>query len=500
MRLTLAVGAGLILLPFIGCGRSSDGSPLVPETLACVASPRSAIDTEGVDFAEVARERGLLHVWPRQPRPMSIRDAFGCGCAAFDYDNDGRQDVLLVADPHPVLYRNAGDGHFENVTNQSGLLSAQGLEVGNRRRRTGSTRLSPNYSNGRRARAGAETRLRSDWTGVAVGDYDGDGWLDVLLTGFQRLALFKNDGNGTFVDVTSSSGLDPANRRHWGTSAGFMDLDGDGLLDLAILNYVVFGPGSQQHCEHAPGVVSACPPQIYPREKGELWRNAGQGRFEPVAESDGMHATSGAAMVLTFTDLDDDNRPDVYIGNDGPRADFLHNLGGMRFNNVATQIGVAVGHEWLPMAAMGADWADFNRDGLLDLTVTDFQKSCFALFRHDVYQLDDGGGWHSFHQVGAQAGISSATRECLGFGAKWLDMDNDSWPDLCYANGHVYDNAGQIKPGETLRQAPLLLRNEQGERFVDLLPALDPALAEPIVGRGSATADFDNDGRIDVLL
>lgn len=476
--LSLAGCVGLATgLQLAGGARSSVGLSLAPANVSSVTPPQPTIETGGVEFAEVACERGLTHVWPRQPRPMRLPEAFGCGCAVFDYDNDGLQDVLLVAEPHPMLYHNIGGGNFENVTVESGFAHV-------RRRRRSSSRP-PEWA---------------DWTGVAAGDYDGDGWLDVLLTGFHRLALFKNDGSKAFIDVTAQAGLDPANHGHWGSSAGFMDLDGDAHIDLVILNYVVFGPHSKQYCELTPGVISACPPQFYPPEKGEIWRNTGDGAFELVTASAGMKDTNGVALVLAFTDLDDDNRQDFYIGNDRTRSEFMHNSGGMQFNNIGSEIGVTVGHGWLPIAAMGADWADFDRDGLLDLTVTDYQNSGFALFRHDAHATRDGKWWHSFEEVGNPTGISRATRDRLGFGAKWLDMDNDGWPDIGYANGHVYDNAGEIAAGETLRQPVMLLRNEQGKRFVDLVPLLDPALAKPIVGRGSATADLDNDGRIDILI
>ncbi|HUY34097.1 MAG TPA: CRTAC1 family protein [Pirellulales bacterium] len=452
-------------LQFAGCGRSSEGLALDPALVVSVTPADPKIETGGVQFAEVAQERGLLHVWPQQPRPMRSPEAFGCGCATLDYDNDGWQDVLLVADPHARLYHNQGGGRFEDVTATSGLM-----------------------------------RTEADWIGAAVGDFDGDGWLDLLLTGFHRLALFKNEQGKTFVDVTSQAGLDPANHEHWGSSAGFMDLDGDAHLDLVILNYVVFGPDSKQYCELSPGVRSGCPPKEYPPEKGEIWRNTGGGGFELVPESAGMRDTSGVALILAFTDVDDDGKQDFYIGNDGTRAEFMLNLGGMQFKNIGVEIGLAVGKGWTPMAAMGTDWADFDRDGLLDLTVTDFQNNCFALFRHDVYVKGDGQSSHAFTEVGNTTGISLATCNRLGFGAKWLDMDNDGWPDICYVNGHVYDNAGDLKEGESLRQATMLFRNESGNRFVDLVPVLDSALAKPIVGRGSATADFDNDGRVDLLI
>ncbi|HWB09912.1 MAG TPA: CRTAC1 family protein [Pirellulales bacterium] len=483
-----------------GCGSNSIDLCVDRADVACVTLPEPTVETGGIRFAQVAHERGLLHVWPRQPRPMTLRETFGCGCATFDYNNDGLQDVLLVADPHPVLFRNTGGGRFENVTADSGLKPIQAHRPTASRREPGADEAGSSHH----GRAQGHTRTRSaewaDWTGVAVGDYDGDGWLDVLLTGFHRLALFRNDGGGGFIDVTRQVGLDPDNHGHWGSSAGFMDLDGDAVLDLVILNYVVFGPGSKQYCELALGVESGCPPNFYHPERGEVWRNTGRGAFELLAGEAAMHETSGVAMVLAFTDLDDDNRQDVYIGNDRTRAEFLHNQGEMEFKNTSIEIGLTVGPGWIPMAAMGADWGDFNRDGLLDLTVTDYQGNSFALFKHEAHELDGGAEWHSFEEVGHPTGVGLATRASLGFGAKWLDMDNDGWPDLCYANGHVYDNAGEIKAGETLRQASLLLRNEKGRRFVDLTPALEPAVATPIVGRGSATADFNNDGRVDLLI
>lgn len=489
------------LLQFAGCRPNLVEFSVDRADVTCLTLPELPVETGGIQFTEVAKERGLLHVWPRQPRPMTLRETFGCGCATFDYNNDGLQDVLLVADPHPILFRNTGDGAFENVTAESGLKAIPAHGVTASPRSPGSL---DEAGVGHRGRSHGGRGIRSaqwaDWTGVAVGDYDGDGWLDVLLTGFHRLALFRNDGGKTFSDVTRQAGLDSANHAHWGSSAGFMDLDGDSRLDLVVLNYVAFGPDSRQYCELVPGVVSGCPPNFYPPERGEIWRNTGRGAFEMLAASAAMDETSGVALVLAFTDLDGDNRQDLYIGNDRTRAEFLHNQGEMEFKNTAVEIGLTAGPGWIPMAAMGADWGDFNRDGLLDLTVTDYQGNSFALFQHEAHDSGGSARWHSFVEVGHPTGVGPATRNRLGFGVKWLDMDNDGWPDLCYANGHVYDNAGEINAGETFRQPSLLLRNDTGRRFVDLTPAFDPALAKPIVGRGSATADFNNDGRVDLLI
>ena len=414
-------------------------------------------DLRGVDFVDVAHERGLDYLWPVQRRPMRALDAFGSGCAAFDGDNDGWQDVLLIGDPHPALFRNRGGTRFEDLTTASGLTAVEG-----------------------------------DWMGCAIGDYNGDGLLDVLLTGYHRLALYKNMGSLRFELATAEAGLDAFNHGHWGASAGFMDLDGDGWLDLVILNYVVFGPDSTQYCELVPGVRFGCNPRSYPPERGEIWRNTGRGSFELTPASAGMNQTNGIGLVLAFIDLDGDGRMDFYIGNDGVPADFLHNRGDMQFENNAMAYGLALDAAGKEIASMGADWADYDRDGLLDLTVTDFQWLSFALYRN--------AGDNCFIDVAARTGLARATRNRLGFGAKWIDFENDGWPDLFFVNGHVYDNAADVQgPGTHFRQPICLFRNELGKTFVDLLPALGQDVQRTLVGRGSATADFDNDGRVDLL-
>ncbi|HEV3344347.1 MAG TPA: CRTAC1 family protein [Pirellulales bacterium] len=432
----------------------NNGAPIGP------AGQPASVDPAGIEFADVAKELGITYELPRQPRPMRSPEAFGSGCAAFDYDGDGWVDVLLVSDPHPILYRNLAGKKFEDVTDASGLTLTFG----------------------------------DNWTGCAVGDYDGDGWLDLLLTGFHRLSLLRNDGGKRFLETTGQVELDPMNHGHWGASAGFMDLDNDGDLDLVILNYVVFGPESKQYCELSPGVLSGCPPKEYEPEFGEVWRNNGPGGFELIPqEVSGMKDTHGVGLVLAFTDYDDDNRMDFYIGNDGTPAEMMRNLGDMKFQNEGKVCGLTVGRNYRAMAAMGADWGDYNRDGLLDLVVTDFQKNCFALFRNE------GSGF--FVEASNLTGLSLTTCDRLGFGAKWLDMDNDRWPDICFVNGHVYDNVADIEGrGAQFRQPIMLFRNLKGERFVDLVPVLDESIARPLVGRGSATADFNRDGRTDLLI
>ena len=414
------------------------------------------MDPDGIRFENVAGTSGLRFTWPQQRRPLRNLEAFGAGCAFFDYDDDGWQDVLLVGQPHVALYHNLRNGRFEDVTARSGLDKVSG-----------------------------------HWFGVAVGDYDGDGRLDILLTGFHRLALLRNVGGGRFVDVTVQAGLDPANGGHWGSSAGFMDLDGSGRLALVILNYVRFGPKDKQYCELTPGVVSGCPPQFYTPEHAELWRNDGRGRFQNVTAASGFGQTHGVGLVLAFADIFDDGRMSVYLGNDTVPADALHNLGDWKFRNDGLRSGLAL-EQGQGIAAMGADWGDASRDGRLDLAVSAFSDESYPLFHNLSHGL--------YENVNDAAEISGPTFNHLGFGTKWLDMDNDGWPDLIFANGHVYDNVAKIYPLLTYREPLMLFHSQRGKRFLDLIPQMSGDVTKPLVGRGLATGDFDNDGRVDFLV
>lgn len=336
-----------------------------------------------------------------------------------------------------------------------------------------------------------------------MGDYDGDGRLDLLLTGYHRLALLRNEQGRRFADMTAKAGLDARDHDQWGSSAGFMDLNGDNRLDLVVLHYVVFGPNEKQYCELTPGVRSGCPPDEYRPEFGEVWQNQGDGTFQNVSTQAGMKNTSGKALVVAFADVDGDNRMDLYIGNDGTPAELLLNRskgGRLRFDNVGAESGVAYGEGGEGIAAMGADWADYDHDGRFDLAVTAFSGAPYSLF----HALEAGTA--VFEDAAGPAGLSGPTTKPLGFGAKWLDMDNDGWPDLSFANGHVYDNVGDVEPGSEFRQPLMLFRNEPGpgreqqRTFRDLAPLLGGDLTRPLLGRGTATGDYDNDGRTDLLV
>lgn len=428
-----------------------------PQRTTTRATPPTVTRVIGVGFESVADAAGLAYHWPKQPRPMRNLEAFGCGCAFLDYDDDGFQDILLVTAPHPILYHNTGKGTFEDVSAAMGLAG-----------------------------------LKGEWKGVAVGDYDGDGHLDLVLTGYRCLALLKNEVGKHFTDVTVAAGLHPDNRNHWGCSAGFMDLAGKGSLDLVILNYVVFNEKEPQYCEIIPGIKSGCPPSQYKPEFAELWQNRGDGTFQDATKASGLTNTNGKALVVAFADINNDGRMDFYTGNDGMPAELMLNQGGLHFKNQGIASGVAYGMETHAMAAMGADWADYDRDGLWDLAVPGFSNEKYMVFH--------GMGAGLFDRASDELGIAGPTYKPLGFGTKWLDMDNDGWPDLVFANGHVYDNTEQLDPLSTFLQPLMLFHNEQGKHFEDLVPKLGPAVGKPILGRGLATGDFDNDGRMDILV
>lgn len=447
-----------LLLHCCGCDRSR---PKPARSAENTPGPAPHPLTNSIQFENVAATAGLHYTWPAQPRPMRNLEAFGSGCAFLDYDNDGWQDILLVARPCCRLFHNLKNGRFEDVTERSGLAKFQGY-----------------------------------WTGCAVGDVDGDGRLDIVLTGYHCLALLHNDPKKGFLDATSAAGLDPHNHNLWGSSAGFMDLAGKGRMDLVILNYVIFGPREPQYCAPAPGVQTGCPPTSYRPEFAELWENVGSGRFRDVTASSGIKQTHGKALVVAFCDPDDRGRMGFYIGNDGTPAELMYNLGGMHFRNIGVEAGVAYGSLDHAIAAMGADWGDYDRDGRPDLIVTAFSDESFALFHN--------AGRATFDESNDATGLSLPTFKPLGFGAKWLDIDNDGWPDLAFTTGHVYDAISRTDPQSTFRQPLMLFHNENGPNpngrvFSSLAPELGGEMMRPLLGRGLATGDFDNDGRIDFL-
>ena len=404
-----------------------------------------------VRFTEVAASAGISYRWEiAGKRPLNILQTIGNGCAFLDYDNDGNLDILLVG-PKPVLYKGDGHGKFVDVTKETGL-----------------------------------DRVK-DCLGVAVGDIDSDGFPDVYLTAYRGGFLLHNEGGKAFKDITEDSGIGP---QPWGTSATFADFDGDGRLDLYIGNYADFGPGKDQLCPQQ-GVPTSCGPRHYTPVPGSMWKNAGAGKFlkMPLAGASGRNLGAAAAL------LGSDRRPTLALANDELPGDLLTPAasGSGVYKNTGPLAGTAYDKDGNVHGGMGTDWGDYDNDGRLDLFVATFENEAKCLYRSDGAV---------FNEVSVSTLLAGPTRPWVAFGSKFLDVDNDGWLDLAIANGHVQDNIQQIEKTMPYRQSTQLLRGTGGAppTFEDISKNAGAAFSAPIVGRGLATGDFDNDGRMDLLV
>jgi enediyne biosynthesis protein E4 len=333
------------------------------------------------------------------------------------------------------------------------------------------------------------------WQGVATGDVDGDGRVDLYLCGYGVQALYRNLGGGRFADVTAASGLAASGggvEVPWNTSAAFADVDGDGWLDLYVGRYVRFGPGTPQLCDtDQPRVRSVCPPKVYEPQRGVLFHNQGGKRFRDETQARGLATAHGNALGVAFGDEDGDGWPDLAVANDELPGDLFQNRGGGRFANVGAASGTAYDADGRVHAGMGVDWGDMDNDGRLDLAVTTFWGEADCLYRND------GSGL--FHDVAGETELARVGRPYVGFGVKFFDQDNDGDQDLVIANGHVADNADRLRRGDRYAQPTLLFRNDGG-RFHDITAAAGPAFTRPIVGRAVCAGDLDDDGRVDLVI
>ena len=420
----------------------------------------------GEAFRDMAAQSGLEFRWGHGGRsPLTILETAGGGAGFLDYDADGSLDIVLVGS-RIALYHNEGISggrtRFRNATPGSGL------------------------------------RATGELMGCAVGDYDGDGRVDLLVTGHRVRRLYRNlDGRGRFEDTTIRARLAPRDPFRWDTSAGFADLDADGSLDLVICGYVRYTPRSRVACEFpAAGggrILAACPPFYYPPQRIQVFRNRG-GVFEDVTQD--MPPGHGASLGLGFADYDDDGRLDFYVANDGEPGDPYRNVGvsagRWQFVNEGITSGTAYNQDGKEQAGMGVEWADYNNDLRLDLFVTTFQNEVKSLYRNH------GNGMFSYASF--TAGIADATLKRLAFGVALFDHDNDGHRDILLANGHVQDSIERIHPPATYRQTLQLLRNRGDGTFVDASEQGGGAFRKSIVGRALARGDYDNDGRVDALV
>ncbi len=392
-----------------------------------------------------------------------LPETMGAGCAFLDFDRDGWMDILLVngmdwpghkrGRSTLKLYRNNRDGTFTDVTRKAGLdIEMYGM-------------------------------------GVAVGDYDNDGFPDVLITCLGQNRLFRNLGDGRFQDVTAKSGL--GGRQSFSTSALWFDSDGNGLLDLFVCNYVRWSPEIDVRCSVDGKRKSYCTPEAYRGETCWLFRNRGDGTFEDVTARAGLFDTTSKSLGAAILDLDGDGRIDLFVANDTQPNKLYRNRGDGRFEETALAAGVAFSEDGKARAGMGVDVADFNRSGRESIAVTNFNNEMLALFRNDKSG--------AFTDIAPGGALGRITRGSLGFGCVFADFDLDGWQDLLVVNGHIDDVAAEASPEAGYAQAPHLLRNISG-RFEDITTQAGAAFAQPRVGRGAATADFDLDGDIDVLI
>ena len=416
-------------------------------------------------FRDEAESSGLRFTYDNDQSPLRrLPETMGGGVGLIDYDGDGRLDVYCVqGGKFPTgadgptggdrLFRNKSDGKFEDVTDQTKISSFK----------------------------------RGFGHGVAVADYDNDGRSDLFVTRWGQYALYRNKGDGTFEDVTERVGL--GGDRGWPTSAAFADFDGDGDLDLYVCQYLRWSPTESIPCPNRdrPGTNVYCVPRAFEAEPDRLFRNDG-GKYVDISQQAGIVDKDGRGLGVVIADLDDDGRVDIYVANDMTPNYFFRNLGGMKFEEVGLAAGAAVNGTGGYQAGMGIACGDLVGDGRLDLAVTNFYGESTTIF-HNL-----GGG--SFADWTSQLGMLIPSRHMLGFGAAFLDADNDGKLDLATANGHVND----YRPSTPYDMPAQLYLGIGGGKLVDVSQRAGECWSVPRVGRGLAIGDLDNDGRQDVLI
>jgi enediyne biosynthesis protein E4 len=393
-----------------------------------------------------------------------LPETLGSGCAFFDYDGDGWLDILLVNGMDwpghrrerstMRLYRNNRNGTFTDVTERAGLaVEMYGM-------------------------------------GVAVGDYNNDGFPDLLVTAVGQNRLFQNNGRGRFVDVTEKAGL--GNRNSFSTSALWFDFDRDGLLDLLVCNYVKWSPAHDVFCSVDGKRKSYCTPEAYHGETCWLFRNRGNGTFEDVTAKSAIFDSTSKSLGVALLDYDRDGWPDLLIANDTQPNKLYRNLRNGVFEDVAVQAGVAFSDDGKARAGMGVDAADFENSGIEGIAITNFDNEMMALYRR--------GGAGGYHDAAQSAGVGPASRASLGFGCAFLDIDLDGRLDLMAVNGHIDETVRRIHGNAGYAQPPHLFLNDGRGAFRDIAGQAGGGFASAKVARGLAYGDFDRDGSPDLLI
>ncbi len=422
-------------------------------------------------FVDITEQAGVhfLHVAPHTTRKYLL-ETMGSGVALFDCDNDGRLDLYLVngapyTDPTPKgfipqkngpedwnrMYHQKPDGTFEDITEKSGL---KGVGYG---------------------------------MGVAVADYDNDGYEDVFVTGYGGNHLYHNNGDCTFTDVTEKAGVGGGG---WSSSAAWVDLDNDGLLDLVVARYVTWDWEDVWCGEHREGYRGICHPDVFQPITMLVYHNDGNGHFTEEGHKLGLDKPA-KALGIAMADYDRDGRMDLFIANDSMPEFLFHQKPDGTFEEVGLESAVAVNSEGQTYAGMGVDFADYDNDGWPDIVVTDLANQRYALYQNNR----DG----TFNYASLLSGVSSTSQLHSGWSARFVDYDNDGWKDLLIAQGHDMDNIERVSPMLRYREPMMLLRNT-GKKFVDVSSVSGDIFHEAWVGRGMAIGDIDNDGSIDAVV
>ena len=432
--------------------------------LAGAAVP-SAAAQGGLRLVDVTRAAGIdFRHFNGAYGDKLLPETMGSGCAFLDYDADGWQDLLFVngtawpgrRGPRSTLrlYRNNRDGTFSDVT----------------------------------ARAGLDLELYG--MGVAVGDFNNDGFPDLFVTCVGQSRLFRNTGKGTFVDVTRAAGL--AGREAFSTSALWVDIDRDGLLDLFVCNYVKWSADHDVWCSADGKQKSYCTPEAYRGDTCWLFRNRGDGTFEDVTATSGIFDSSSKSLGVAMVDGDEDGWPDLFVANDTQPNKLYHNQRNGTFREVAVRAGVAFSRDGRSRAGMGVDAGDIDGLGHMSLAVTNFDNEMVGLYRPRALGL--------YEDVAVEAGIGEPSRNRLGFGCVFADMDLDGALDLVVANGHIDDVVRASRGSMGQAQPPLLFLNDGRGRFREAAASVGPDFATPRVARGLAYGDVDGDGDVDLVM
>jgi hypothetical protein len=455
-------------------------------------TPKGSPDHDaGFYFTDVTAQAGLgkaVNVFGGIKRKRYILEEIGCGVALFDYDNDGWLDIFLVNgtrfegispqnQPTNFLFHNNRDGSFGNVTEKAGLI-------------------------------------HSGWgQGCCIGDYDNDGYDDLVVTYWGGIVLYHNNGDGTFTDVTERAGLaQKGPRQRWNTGCCFVDYNRDGYLDLFVANYVNFDPriaplpGDNQYCKYY-GLSVGCGPQGLGGGTNILYRNRGDGTFEDVSEASGVSIPRGL-VEPTFTsdqwipigsyglgvcaaDFDNDGWPDIYVACDSVPSRFYHNNHDGTFREIGATIGCALNENGTPQGGMGVGVGDYDCDGWLDIVKTNYSDQTANLYHNN------GDG--TFYDAVFRAGLG-ANKKYLGWGVGFFDFDNDGWADIFMSNGHVFPEVDTRRLHVTFSEGKIVYKNLGNGSFVEVTSSTGPAVAQPHSSRGTAFGDFDNDGDVDVLV